>query len=129
MGFETDGDPRPAVWVGHVVMGVTDVKRCKTFFLELGLRDVEPDAEVAILELRGGTHLILLPTPNETPAETPAPFDLMVDDVDAAHRHCEANGLEPGEIQTESFHRAFRLTVPSGHLLTINSTHVSGLPV
>ena len=81
----------------------------------------------AVLELRGGTHLVLLPS--EEPASGEAYFDLMVEDIDAAHAELRGKGLEPSEIQPGKIHRSFTLASPSGHMLKFNSTHVSDLPV
>jgi hypothetical protein len=53
----------------------------------------------------------------------------MVDDLDAAHVQHAAAGLVPSEIQTRPFHRAFTLTTPSAHVLTVQSSHASGRPV
>ena len=50
------------------------------------MREVERNEHVVVLELRGGTHLVLVPG---TPATGDAPFDLMVDDLDATHTSVE----------------------------------------
>jgi catechol 2,3-dioxygenase-like lactoylglutathione lyase family enzyme len=121
-------DPRPAVWVGHVVLLVPDVGKSREFFSRLGMRDLGNDGPVAILELRGGTHLILAPGDAPT-GDADAPFDLMVDDLDAAHRRFSAEGMKPSEIAEGPFHRYFMLEAPSGHLVTVNSSHASGEPV
>src|SRR5207244_3295986 len=71
-------DERPPVWVGHVVLNVSDVSRSVEFWREIGMRPVEQNEHVAVLELRGGTHLVLVPG---TPHPGGAPFDLMVDDL------------------------------------------------
>jgi catechol 2,3-dioxygenase-like lactoylglutathione lyase family enzyme len=122
-------DLRPPVWVGHVFLGVSDPKRSRDFFLALGMRAVEPDSSVPIFELRGGTHLILLPS--ETPPEsgTRAPFDLMVDDLARAHAGLRARGLEPSPIAEGDFHRFFTLREPGGYEVVVNSSHASGEPV
>jgi catechol 2,3-dioxygenase-like lactoylglutathione lyase family enzyme len=121
-------DPRPSLWVGHVVLPVPDVEKSREFFARLGMRDLGVDGPVAILELRGGTHLILVP--GEAPeVEAAAPFDLMVDDLDASHRRFRSDGLDPSDITEGPFHRAFTLAAPSGHRVTVNSSHVSGEPV
>jgi len=43
------------------VLYVSDVARSATFWQGLGLRPVGQDENVAVLELRGGTHLVVLP--------------------------------------------------------------------
>ena len=121
-------DPRPSVWVGHVVLPVPDVGKSREFFSRLGMRDLGDDGPVAILELRGGTHLILVP--GDAPQkDADATFDLMVDDLDTSHRRFSAQGLKPSQIEEGPFHRYFMLTAPSGHVVTVNSSHASGEPV
>lgn len=124
------GDSRPEVWIGHTVMAVPDVPATRTFFLSLGMRDVLlTDDGIAILELRGGTHLVLRQSEERVPENTPAPFDLMVDDLAASRDRYTAVGLEPGEIEQNRVHQFFTIEEPGGHLLTINSSHVTDQPV
>ena len=81
---------RPSVWIGHTVLAVGDVDRSADYWRDLGMREVERNEDVAVLELRGGTHLVLVPG---TSAEADdAPFDLMVED---STRHTP-NGTRPG---------------------------------
>jgi len=115
---------RPAVWIGHAVLTVGDVDRSADFWQRLGMREVERNQHVAVLELRGGTHLVLVPG---TPAEdADAPFDLMVDDVDATHAAWEARGLDLSPIERGRIHAAFTLRDPDGYRVTVNSSHVVG---
>lgn len=122
-------DPRPDVWIGHVVLGVPDVKATADFMVKLGMRPLDLEERIAILELRGGTHLILLP--GELPVEegASAPFDLMVDDLEPARKRYADLGLGPSEVQSNRNHRFFTLVEPGGHKVTVNSTHVSDQPV
>ena len=121
---------RPTLWVGHVALGVPDPGESKKFFMELGLRDAEPDsAPVGILELRGGTHLLLLPSSEPVAAGSEAPFDLMVDDLESFRAELVALGRQPAEIQSNDFHRFFTIVEPGGHRVTVNSSHTTGLPV
>jgi catechol 2,3-dioxygenase-like lactoylglutathione lyase family enzyme len=124
-----NGDGRPPVWIGHVVLFVVDLAKAKTFFLDIGLRDAEPDASVGVLELRGGTHLLLLPTSSPVVAGTRAPFDLMVDDLDATHTRFRRRGFAPSPIQSNPTHRFFVLREPNGYDVVVNSSHTTGLPV
>lgn len=129
MSLGDPGDPRPPVWVGHLVLGVSDVPESKAFYLALGMRDVEPESAVGILELRAGTHLILLPSEHAPEAGSAAPFDLMVEDIDRARRHCVDQDLAPSALREEQFHRSFTVRDPSGYDVTLNSSHASGEPV
>ena len=72
--------------------------RSATFWQGLGLRPVGQDENVAVLELRGGTHLVVLP--GEPECGTDAPFDLLVDDLDAIHADWTARGLDPSPIES-----------------------------
>jgi catechol 2,3-dioxygenase-like lactoylglutathione lyase family enzyme len=117
-------DGRPPVWIGHAVLPVSDVDRSADFWREVGMREVERNAHVAVLEMRGGTHLVLVPgTPN---ADTGAPFDLMVDDLDATHADWKARGFDPSPIERGDIHAAFSVRDPDGYRVTINSSHVVG---
>jgi catechol 2,3-dioxygenase-like lactoylglutathione lyase family enzyme len=115
---------RPPVWIGHAVLPVSDVNRAADFWRELGMREVERNAQVAVLEMRGGTHLVLVP--GGEPAEADAPFDLMVDDLDATHARWEERGLDPSPIERGRFHAAFTVRDPDGYRVAINSSHVVG---
>ncbi len=130
MAEPSDIDPRPVLWVGHVVLKVPDPEESKRFFMELGLRDAQPSSgPVGILELRGGTHLLLLPTSEPIAAEAESPFDLMVEDLERFREQLLARGHQPTEIQSNEFHRFFTVQEPGGHQVSINSSHATGLPV
>ncbi len=117
-------DGRPEVWIGHTVLPVSNLERAADFWRDLGMRDIERNENVAILELRGGTHLILVPgTP---PADADAPFDLMVEDVDATHARYADAGLDPSPIERGRIHSAFTVVDPDGYRVTVNSSHVVG---
>ena len=120
-------DARPPLWVGHVTLPTPDLGATREFMLRIGMRDIAHGADFAVLELRGGTHLVLLPAGEA--ATGPAYFDLMVEDLDAFHARLRALGLAPSEIRAGGIHRSFTLQAPSGHVLTFNSSHVSSSPV
>ena len=105
------GDQRPPVAVGHVRLPCSDVATA-THWLEMaGLRPIVTMDELAVLELRGGTHVVVRKT--EPPADgTAAPFDLMVDDIDATHRDYAAKGLSPSPIS--------RMRAPALRMSAIN---------
>jgi len=126
---DQDPDPRPPVWVGHVALRVADVGPSADYWTQLGLRFITKGDGFAVLELRGGTHLVLLPAEEPVPPGTPAPFDLMVEDVPATHRHFSELGLAPSQIRPGDIHDSFTLRDPSGYDVTVNSSHVSDLPV
>jgi hypothetical protein len=122
-------DPRPPVAVGHVRLNVIDVGAAARWLETVGLRPIVTQDEFAVLELRGGTHVVVrraepLPTPGAV-----APFDLMVDDIDATHRDYAGKGLSPSEISRGRIHDSFSVPGPDGWAFTINSSHASGRPV
>ena len=120
-------DERPQVWVGHVTLRTPDLPTTRDFMVQLGMRPIADGDDFAVLELRGGTHLVLLPS--EELASESAYFDLMVDDLDATHDRLRALGLSPGEIQPGRIHRSFTVCAPSGHTIKFSSSHVSDKPV
>ncbi len=122
MGTQTDG--RPPFAVGHALLQVSDLRASATYFERVGLRPVAQEEAVAIFELRGGTHLILLPSNAPVAAGTAAPFDLMTDDIPGMHAHFADIGLNPTAIERADFHERFTITEPSGYAITVNSSHV-----
>ena len=63
------------------------------------------------------------------PPGSAAPFDLMVDDIDAAHRDYAGKGLSPSPVRRGRIHDSFELAGPDGWVFTVNSSHASGKPV
>jgi hypothetical protein len=120
-------DERPRVWVGHVMLHTVDIRGTRDFMLKLGMRAIADGEDFAVLELRGGTHLLLLRAKSRF-AE-PAYFDLMVDDLEATHEQLRSLGLAPSAIEAGDIHSSFTIVSPSGHTITFNSTHVSDQPV
>jgi len=120
---------RPAIWIGHVTRRVSNVKKSAEFFQELGLRPVWQDARMAILELRGGTHLLLF---SDEPSYKTIPndnFDLMVEDVEKTHDGLKSQKLKVSTIKHDRFHTYFEATDPDGHKWRVNSDHTEGRPV
>jgi hypothetical protein len=55
-----------------------------------------------------------------------APFDLMVEDLDATHEAWTELGVDVSEISRGRIHNAFTATDPDGYVVTVNSSHVVG---
>lgn len=125
----TRADERPAAWVGHVVLKATDLARSTDYWEKIGMRLIGTFDTVSVLELRGGTHLVLMETDESLPDGSAASFDVMVEDVDAAWKRYQELGFEPSEIQPGNIHRSFKLRDPSGYQVTVNSSHVGDKPV
>lgn len=122
-----NNDTRPPVWVGHVAMHTPRVTESSEFMQLLGMRLVAGGDEFAVLEMRGGTHLVLTSDPDS--ALIKGDFDLMVEDLDATHTHYTVLGLDPGDIERGRIHDSFQLLEPGGTVITFNSTHVGELAV
>ncbi len=115
---------RPPVWVGHVLLETDRLAETTEFMRKLGMRPIIQRPEVAVLELRGGTHLVLI-AKREVIAGN-APFDLMVDDLSETHKRFTELGLVPTAIERVSpDHEGFTVKEPAGHVITFYSNHVS----
>jgi hypothetical protein len=125
----SEQDLRPPVWVGHVVLESDRLEETAQFMRTIGMRTIFPGPRVAVFELRGGTHLVVIA--KEKVAVGDATFDLMVEDLHATHKEFTSLGLEPTPIETADNmpHERFRVREPAGHLITFYSNHVSGKPV
>ena len=120
-------DARPPVWVGHISLTTDRLAESHDFMVQLGMRPIFKRDDFAVLELRAGTHLVLA---ERDEIETGnAPFDLMVEDLDATHAHLAGLGLAPSEIAKGTIHSSFDVRDPCGHVVTFNSSHVSDQPV
>jgi hypothetical protein len=117
-------DERPAVWIGHAVLASRDVGQTADVFRVMGMREIERNDQVAIMELRGGTHLVIVPGAPEPGSD--APFDLMVDDIEATHEDWAARGLQPSAIEHDRIHSHFTVATPDGYVVTVNDSHVVG---
>jgi catechol 2,3-dioxygenase-like lactoylglutathione lyase family enzyme len=124
-----DHDLRPPLWIGHVTLETDRLEESAQFMRTIGMRPVHNGSDVAIFELRGGTHLVLIAKSAVVPGDTL--FDLMVEDLRATHRRFTSLGLAPSPIEAMSSidHEFFRIREPAGHLITFYSTHWSGNPV
>ena len=122
-------DQRPPVAVGHVRLGVVDVGAAARWLEDVGLRPIVNRGDLAVLELRGGTHVVVRQAAQPPESGSGAPFDLMVDDIDAAHYDYAGKGLSPSPIRRGRIHDSFDLPGPDGWAFTVNSSHASGKPI
>jgi hypothetical protein len=122
-------DRRPPVAIGHVMFEARDVAAAAEWFETVGLRPIAGDEDFAVLELRGGTHLVVTQAARRPKRGAEAPFDLMVDDVDTARRGFAAKGLGPSRIHRGSIHDSFELSGPEGARFTVLSSHAGRRPV
>ncbi|SDO52026.1 Glyoxalase/Bleomycin resistance protein/Dioxygenase superfamily protein [Afipia sp. GAS231] len=139
----------PAAALGHFVMKVNDVNISYQFYTKFGLRPmgIFPDG-VGIIELRGGTHIVLFNKNDEFPFSiipshlgqrgdfSSERLDLMIDsksrsDLELYRTTLVKNGLSVGEIAPDQFfgHYYFQLADPDGNGITVYTSHVGELPV
>ena len=107
---------RPGIAIGHVSLRVSDVPEAVTFFVKLGIRSVAEKADFAVLELRGGTHLVLRPSDEPVVARTRITFDVMVDDIEVAHREYAQGGLDVHTIKRGRIHDSFDVRTLRGDI-------------
>jgi len=122
-------DERPPAAIGHVRFNVTDVEATARWLATVGLRTIVSDSDLAVLELRGGTHLVVRQAERPPEPRARAPFDLMFDDIEAMHRLFEEKSMSPSSIQRGRIHDSFEVVGPDGWVFTINSSHASGQPI
>jgi hypothetical protein len=122
-------EQRPPVAVGHVYLQAADVTKAAGWLETVGLRPIFASADIAVLELRGGTHVVVRKAERPLEAGAPAPFDLMVDDIETARRDYGAKGLGPSDISRGRIHDSFHLAGPDGHDFTVCSSHAGGRAV
>jgi catechol-2,3-dioxygenase len=117
-------ETRPPVWIGHARLTVSDLGRSADFWYTVGMREIERNEDIVVLELRGGTHLVLRPGAPSAGAD--APFDLMVEHLEATHAEWQRLGLDVSPIEPGRIHSAFVLRDPDGTNVTVFSSHVVG---
>jgi catechol 2,3-dioxygenase-like lactoylglutathione lyase family enzyme len=99
-----------------------DVDGLTDFYTAIGMRLVVKMGRASILELRGGTHLII-----QSGEAGAAHLDLIVDDIDDTRAVLQAAGTAPTAIQRGNPHDRFNVADPEGNMLAINSNHATGV--
>jgi catechol 2,3-dioxygenase-like lactoylglutathione lyase family enzyme len=134
----------PELAVAHLVFKVADLKSSCQFYSNLGLPPFFTEEKIAIIELRGGTHLVLLSV-DEPAGEDVAEsvtgqfhkrfseqFDLMIegknlDDLKKYRSALIGRGIAAGEIPDEAVfgHHLFCVKDPDGNGITIYTSHAN----
>ena len=128
--------------VAHLVLKVADLKSSCQFYSKLGLPPFATDDKVAIIEIRGGTHLLLLSVDEPAGEEIAESltgqfhkrfseqFDLMIegkglDELKKYRLELLSRGIAAGEIPDETFfgHHLFCIKYPDGNGITIYTSH------
>ena len=132
----------PELAVAHLVFKVADLHRSCQFYSNLGIPPFAIDDNVAIIELRGGTHLLLLEVgqlAGDDIAESltgqfhkrfSEQFDLMIkgkglNELRTYRLELISQGIAAGEIPDETFfgHHLFCIKDPDGNGITIYTSH------
>ena len=130
--------------VAHLVLKVADLKSSCQFYSKLGLPPFATDDKVAIIELRGGTHLLLLSVEEPAGEEIAESltgqfhkrfseqFDLMIegkslDELKKYRSELISRGIAAGEIPDEAVfgHYLFCIKDPDGNGITIYTSHAN----
>ena len=133
----------PPLAVGHLTLTVADLEASYRFYVDLGLRSFDKADDMAILELRGGTHLLLFKRggrvgQDEGPFDgaKAASLDLMLagrsrEELERLRNHLVKCGHAPDPIPDRRFfgHYLFTAKDPDGNEVTVSTSHASDLPV
>ena len=113
---------RPEIWIGHVGLQTTDLEGSKQFLEDAGLRSVFANEKMVIVELRGGTHLLMF---ERDELENPESyFDFMVEDIDVMYSRLDKLGYPVTDIERGTIHDTFSVMEPGGNSIRVNSSHV-----
>ncbi|HVA65330.1 MAG TPA: VOC family protein [Elusimicrobiota bacterium] len=130
--------------VAHLVLKVANLESSCQFYSNLGLPPFATDEGVAIIELRGGTHLLLMSADHpagDDVAESltgqfnkklSEKFDLMIkgkslNELEKYRLELISRGIAAGDIPDEtSFgHHLFCIKDPDGNGITIYTSHAT----
>ena len=120
-------DLRPAAAVGHVFLSASDVPAASARLEAIGLRPIVVREQLAVIEMRGGTHIVL--RRHDQPGSFSASFDLMYDDLELARTKLEAAGFVISPVQHGGIHSQFRATAPELFEIKVVSSHAGQRPV
>ncbi len=128
--------------VAHLVFKVADLRRSCQFYSNLGIPPFAIDGNVALIELRGGTHLLLLEVDRQAAEDIAESvtgqfhkrlseqFDLMIkgkglNELENYRSGLISRGIAAGEIPDEKFfgHYLFCIKDPDGNGITIYTSH------
>lgn len=138
----------PVATFGHFIVKVNDIDISYQFYTKLGLRPFGIFPDLAIIELRGGTHILFLSKNDELPSSLSSShlgqrgaffnerLDLMIDgksrsDLELYRMTLMERGLSVDAIAQDQFfgHDYFQLVDPDGNGITVYTSHTGELPV
>ena len=129
-------------------MKVNDIDISYQFYTKLGLRPFGIFPDLAIIELRGGTHILLFSKHDELPSSLSSShlgqrggffnerLDLMIEgksrgDLEIYRANLIEKGLSVDAIAQDQFfgHYYFQVADPDGNGITVYTSHTGELPV
>jgi catechol 2,3-dioxygenase-like lactoylglutathione lyase family enzyme len=133
----------PAVAFGHFVMKISDIDISYQFYTKLGLRPFGIYPDLAVVELRGGTHILLFNKNNKLASSLTSShlgqrggasfnerLDLMIggksrSDLELYRATLVEKGLSVDPIAQDEFfgHEYFQLADPDGNGITVHTSH------
>lgn len=114
-------DRRPLAAAGHLFMRASNVESAAKRLVAVGVRAILVKETLAVMELRGGTHVVVRPAEGDAPPV--AGFDLMYEDIEAARTRFVEAGFEVGPMTKGNVHQGFEATAPEQFTLTVNDSH------
>ena len=114
-------DKRPLAATGHLFLRAKGARAAAERLVAIGVRKIVLKDSFAVLELRGGTHIVVREAENDELTE--ASFDLMYDDIDAASALFQERGFEVTEIKDGNIHRSFYATAPEQFRIQVLDSH------
>ena len=124
-------DRQPAVAIGHQQIFVSELERSYAFFCDIGLQPVFCVDGVAAVDLRGGTHLLLIKSTDRKKLDRNVSFDFMIDDekreaLVAFHDDILRKEIKCSEVTVDPSYGHFSLKVvdPDGREITVCTRHV-----
>lgn len=132
--------PTSALAPGHIVLHVKDTARSVAFYDRVGLPAFAVRDDFALIELRGGTHIIIMSKTSDLAGKSPASrygqmghreaIDMMIDsdareELEAVRQGIIDNGIAATEISDQRFfgHYYFKVEDPDGHGITFYTSH------
>lgn len=127
-----------ALAAGHIVIPVQDMRASLDFYARIGLPTFLELDGLALIELRGGTHVILAEGVEgmeasrygQMPAETGERLDLMLDtdaksDLEAFRQDLIGKGIEASAVNESAYfgHWFFHVRDPDGNVIFIYTSH------
>jgi predicted enzyme related to lactoylglutathione lyase len=117
-----NANSKSAVALAHLRLSVTHLSEAVEFFEAIGARADTQREDFVVVELRDRTRLQLTQSEEAVPAGNSLQFDFKVEDIDAAWRDYQAEGLNPSEIiRRNPGHDSFVLVGPDACEVKVNS--------